>query len=140
MSHNTTQANLTSLIGRALLSGLFLFSGIGKLAAPAATKAYIASSGLPFPDLAYLAALFVEIGLALALLVGFKARIAAVLMAAFTVVTAVAFHTDFADQNQLINFLKNFAIAGGLLQVAALGAGGMSLDAIAQRRTGLVPN
>jgi putative oxidoreductase len=130
----TRSLPLVSTAGRALLASLFLISGFGKLAAPAATKAYIAYAGLPLPDLAYLVAVFVEVGLGLALLVGFRTRAVASLMAAFTVVTAFAFHAHFADQNQMIHFLKNMAVAGGLLQVAAYGAGGYALDALALRR------
>lgn len=127
--NTNTQAAFTSLAGRVLLASLFLFSGFGKLAAPAATKGYIAASGMPFPDLAFIAALIVELGFATALVLGYKARLIALLMAGFTVLTAVVFHNNFADQGQLINFLKNIAIAGGLLQIAANGAGAFSLDA-----------
>jgi len=84
--------------------------------------------GLPFPDLAYLGALAVELGLASLLLIGYRTRPVALAMAAFTLVTALVFHHNFADQNQLIHFLKNVAIAGGLLQVAAFGAGALSVD------------
>lgn len=123
----TTQA-FTATTGRLLLASLFLFSGVGKLLAPAATKGYIAAMGLPFPDLAYLGALAVELGLASLLLIGYRTRTVALAMAAFTLVTAAVFHNHFADQNQLIHFLKNLAIAGGLLQVAAFGAGALSVD------------
>lgn len=124
---NTTQA-FTATTGRLLLASLFLFSGVGKLLAPAATKGYIAAMGLPVPDLAYLGALVVELGLASLLLIGYRTRPVALAMAAFTLVTALVFHSQFADQNQLIHFLKNVAIAGGLLQVAAFGAGALSVD------------
>ena len=132
---NTSSQAISSLVGRVLLSGLFLFSGVGKLAAPAATKSYIVAAGLPLPDLAYLGALLVEIGFALALLVGLRARLVALAMALFSVATALVFHSQLADQNQLIHFLKNFAIAGGLLQVAAFGAGALSLDARLHKRS-----
>ncbi|HET9032840.1 MAG TPA: DoxX family protein [Dokdonella sp.] len=128
------QMSLVSAAGRVLLALLFLVSGIGKLAAPAATKAYIISAGLPLPDLAYLMAVVVEVGLGLALLLGYRTRVVAALMAAFTVVTAFAFHADFADGNQMNHFLKNLAISGGLLQVAAFGAGDFALDALRARR------
>ncbi|HEY8681877.1 MAG TPA: DoxX family protein [Rhodanobacter sp.] len=129
------QPSLVPAAARVLLASLFLISGFGKLVAPAATKAYIVSAGLPLPDLAYLIAVAVEVGLGLALLVGFRTRVVAALMAAFTVATAFAFHAHFADQNQMIHFLKNVAISGGLLQVAAYGAGGFALDALRLRRT-----
>lgn len=122
-------AAYVSAFGRVLLAALFLISGFSKLAAPAGTIGYIASAGLPFPELAYAAALFVEIVLASALVVGYQTRVAAALMAAFTVAAAFGFHFHLADQNQFIHFLKNLTIAGGLLQVSAFGAGAFSLDA-----------
>jgi putative oxidoreductase len=115
--------------GRLLLAMLFLLSGLSKLAAPSATIAYIASAGLPFPLLGYVAALTVELGGGLLLLAGLHARIAAAIMTAFTIAAAVAFHSNFGDQNEMIHFLKNVALAGGLLQVVAFGAGPFSLDA-----------
>jgi putative oxidoreductase len=115
--------------GRLLLAILFLLSGLSKLAAPAATTGYIASAGLPYPVLGYVVALAVELGGGLLLLAGFHARIAAAIMAAFTIAAALAFHSNFADQNEKIHFLKNVALAGGLLQVVAFGAGPFSLDA-----------
>lgn len=128
-----TTASLPAAIGRILLSLIFVLSGIGKLGAPAATIGYIASVGLPMPTVAYAGALVVEIGLGLALLVGFQTRIAAVLLAAFTLVTAFIFHNSFGDQNQMIHFMKNLAIAGGLLQVFAAGQQGLSIDALLNR-------
>ncbi|TLY49426.1 MAG: DoxX family protein [Gammaproteobacteria bacterium] len=120
-------------LGRLLLAGLFLFSGLGKIMAPEGTQAYIAAAGLPFPLLGYLAAIAVELGGGILLLLGYRTRIVAWAMAAFTIAAALCFHNHFADQNQLVHFLKNIAIAGGLLQVAAFGAGGLSLDARARR-------
>lgn len=128
-------SSLVPTVGRALLASLFLISGFGKLAAPAATKAYIVYAGLPLSDLAYLIAVFVEVGLGLALLLGYRTRLVAALMAAFTLVTAFAFHAHFGDANQMTHFLKNIAITGGLLQVAVYGAGDFALDALRLRRT-----
>jgi putative oxidoreductase len=121
---------IASLIGRLLMCSLFTVSGIGKLMAPAATKAYIAAAGLPLPDVAYLGALFVELGLGTLLLVGFKTRPVAALMAVFTLVTAFVFHAHFGDANQQVHFLKNLSIAGGLVQFALYGAGPISLDGL----------
>lgn len=114
--------------GRVLIAILFLLSGLSKIAAPAMTQGYIASAGLPAPLLGYLIAIIVEVGGGLLLLIGYQTRVVALILAAFTVVAALAFHHDFADQNQLIHFLKNIAVTGGLLQVAAFGAGALSLD------------
>lgn len=121
-------ASITAL-GRVLLAALFLMSGLSKLGAAAATTSYIASTGLPLPAVVYALTLIVEIGGGLLLLIGFQARVAAAVLALFTVAAAIFFHSNFADQNQAIHFLKNFAIAGGLLQLAAVGAGRLSLDA-----------
>ncbi len=92
------------------------------------TQGYIASAGLPAPLLGYLIAIIVEVGGGLLLLIGYQTRVVALILAAFTVVAALAFHHDFADQSQMIHFLKNIAVTGGLLQVAAFGAGALSLD------------
>ncbi len=119
----------SALAGRVLLAALFLFFGFGKAADPAGTIGYIGSVGLPFPPAAYAAGVALELGGGLALLLGYRARLAAAALAIFSVVTALAFHSDLADQNQLIHFFKNLALAGGLLQVAAFGAGRFSLDA-----------
>ncbi len=112
---------------------IFLASGLSKLTAPAATLGYIQSAGIPLPQVALAAAVLVEIGGSLVLIAGYRARLVALALALFSVATALAFHTAFADQNQLIHFLKNLAMAGGLLQVVAFGAGGLSLDARAGR-------
>ncbi|KQV89777.1 DoxX family protein [Rhizobacter sp. Root1221] len=116
-------------VGRFLLAALFLISGLSKLGATAATTSYIASAGLPLPGVAYAITLLVEIGGGLLLLIGFQAKPVAVVLALFTLGAAIFFHNNFADQNQAIHFVKNLAIAGGLLQVAAAGAGRLSLDA-----------
>lgn len=126
-----------TLTGRALLASLFLVSGLGKLAAPAGTIGYIASTGLPFPELALVGALVVEIGFAGVLLLGYRTRLVAALMALFSLATAVVFHNQLGDQGQLIHFLKNLSIAGGLLQVAAFGGGTFSLDQYLARRPAL---
>lgn len=123
------QTTAFALGGRILIAILFFFSGIGKLAAPAMTQGYIASVGLPAPLLGYLIAVIVEIVGPVLLVLGYQTRIVALALAGFTVATALMFHNDFADQNQLIHFLKNIAVAGGLLQVVAFGAGALSLDA-----------
>lgn len=127
-----THSKLLATAGRALIAGLFLFSGVGKLAAPDATIGYIASAGLPFPTLAFAGAVAVEIAGAALLVIGYRVQLVAALLAGFAIATAIGFHADVADQNQLIHFLKNVAIAGGLLQIVALSAG---RDAIAGGRS-----
>lgn len=123
-----TQAS-AALLGRLLLSAIFILSGLSKLAAPAMMIGYIGSVGLPFPPLALALAVIVEIAGGVALILGYRARLVASVLALFSVVTALAFHNALADQNQFIHFFKNLAMAGGLLQVVAFGAGRFSLDA-----------
>ena len=118
-----------ALAGRILIGVLFLMSGLSKIAAPAATQGYIAAVGLPLPAVAYAIAIAAEVGGGLLLLLGYKTRAIAAALAVFTLATALGFHTNFADQNQMIHFMKNLMIMGGLLQVAAFGAGQFSLDA-----------
>jgi putative oxidoreductase len=109
--------------GRVIIGVVFLMSGLGKLAAYGATTAMIAAAGLPVPPAAWLVAVLVEAGGGLLLLLGFRVRLVASILAAFTVATALFFHRNFADQNQMIHFLKNFMIVGGLLQIVHFGAG-----------------
>jgi putative oxidoreductase len=118
-----------ALAGRILIALPFLLSGVGKIAAPAMTQGYIAAVGLPLPAVAYAVAVAAEVGGGLLLLAGYKTRAIAGGLAVFVLATALGFHTNFADQNQMIHFLKNLMIMGGLLQVAAFGAGRFSLDA-----------
>lgn len=126
-------APYAATVGRLLLAAIFLISGFGKLTAAAGTIGYIAQAGLPAPTLAYAVALLVELGGGILLLIGYQTRLVAAALAVFTLATAFAFHADFADQNQMIHFLKNLAIAGGLLQVVAFGAGSFSVDGKAAR-------
>jgi len=125
---NSSQ-NLAALIGRILLAAIFILSGASKLADPAGTIGYIASAGLPFPQLAFAGAAAVEVLGGFALVLGYRTRYAALALAFFSLAAALAFHSALADQNQFIHFFKNIAMAGGLLQVAAFGAGRFSLDA-----------
>ncbi|WP_035201159.1 DoxX family protein [Agrobacterium tumefaciens] len=124
-----SQTNSIAAVGRLLLATIFIFSGLGKIMAPEATQGYIASMGLPLPLLSYLLAVVIELGGGILLVFGYQTRIVSLTIAAFTLVTAVVFHSNFADPNEMIHFLKNISMAGGLLQVAAFGAGSFSLDA-----------
>lgn len=117
------------LLGRAMIGAPFILSGLGKLAAHDATVGYISSVGLALPQLGWLIAMIVEIGGGALLLLGYRTRPVALVVALFTLATAFFFHRNFADQNQMIHFLKNIMIAGGLLQIVYFGAGPMSIDA-----------
>ncbi len=117
-----------ALIGRVLLAVIFIYAGYDKLMTHAGTVGYIAHGGLPMPEIAYFVAVAVELGGGILLLIGWQARAVAAVLALFCIVTAVVFHSDFADRNMMIHFMKNLAIAGGMLQVTAFGAGALSLD------------
>jgi len=114
--------------GRLLIGVPFAMSGLSKLAAYGATTAMIGAVGLPVPPLAFAVAVAVELGGGLLLIAGFQTRIVAIALALFSLATALSFHSNFADQNQMIHFLKNVMMAGGLLQVVAFGAGALSVD------------
>jgi putative oxidoreductase len=121
------------LVGRILLAALFIPAGLGKIPGFEGTVGYIASKGLPLPQLGAAIAIVVEVAVAAALLVGWRTRWAALILAAFTLAAGVFFHGYWAlpaDQQgmQSIMFWKNVAIAGGLLFVAAHGAGRYALD------------
>lgn len=118
-----------ALAGRIGIAAIFLLSGFAKLTAPAATIGYIASAGLPLPQLGLVIAILVELGGGALLVLGYRTRIVATVLAIFSIAAALAFHSALGDQNQFIHFFKNIAMAGGLLQVAAFGAGRYSLDA-----------
>ncbi|NRP72586.1 Inner membrane protein YqjF [Ensifer psoraleae] len=133
MSDNLALQSVLAFIGRLLLAGIFLSSGFEKLADPSGTIGYIAAANLPLPSVAYAIALVVELGGGILLVLGYQARLVALALAVFTLVSALGFHTNFADQNQMIHFMKNLAITGGFLQIVAFGAGPFSLDARASR-------
>lgn len=128
--------SIPAAIGRLMISIIFIYSGVAKLMAPAATIAYIASSGLPFGGLAMMIAVAVELGGGMLLMLGFQTRPVAAGLALFSLVTGLAFHHAIGDQSQLLQLLKNIAMAGGLLQVVAFGAGVFSLDHRAALRAG----
>ena len=128
LESSVTAAGLL-LAGRTLISAIFLISGVGKLAAPAMTIGYIQSVGFPFATVGFALAVLIELGGGIALIAGYRTRIAAGIITVFCLATAVAFHANFADHNQLSHFLKNIAMAGGLLQIVVFGAGPFSLDA-----------
>jgi putative oxidoreductase len=119
---------ILSFVGRVLLGLPFAMSGLSKLAAYGSTTAAIAAAGLPFPPLAFVVAVAVELGGGLLLVLGYRVRPVALALAVFSLVTAVSFHSQFADQNQIIHFLKDVMIAGGLLQIVAFGPGAISIE------------
>ncbi len=144
MVHNTTAAasanNLRSapwlnesgvarwadLVGRALMGLLFLLSGLGKLSAYAATAAFMSSAGVPGALLPLVIA--TEVLGALAVLIGWKTRIAAFLLSGFCLLTAICFHRNLGNQMELIQFFKDLCISGGFLLLMVNGPGPLSMD------------
>ena len=129
----TSLQNPLSLIGRILLALLFVPSGFSKIGGFSGTVGYIASKGVPLPELAAAAAIGVELGLGLLLLIGWQTRWAALGIAVFTVVITFIFHNFWSVPAEQVmaqqqNFFKNMAAVGGLLTVAAWGAGAWSVD------------
>ena len=127
-----TSNNGIALAGRILLALIFILSGLSKIGGFAGTAGYIASKGVPMASLVAALTIVVEVGGGLALATGFLARWAALALAVFTVLAALIFHNFWAvpaDQamNQNIHFMKNIAIAGGMLMVFAFGPGSLSL-------------
>jgi putative oxidoreductase len=121
-----TVQNIAELAGRSLLALLFLISGFAKIGAYAGTAAYMASLGVPAALLPVV--ITTEVLGALAIILGWQTRATAFLLAGFSLLTALVFHSNFADQIQMFMFLKNISIAGGFLLLVANGAGALSLD------------
>lgn len=129
---NTLQ-RIGPLAGRILIALIFLLAGFGKVTGFEGTVGYIASKGLPFPQLAAAVAILVELGGGILLIVGWRARWAAAALFFFTAMTAVFFHNFWAlpadqVQNNMIHFMKNLSMMGGLLYVFVYGSGAYSLD------------
>jgi len=117
-------------VGRILIAAIFLMSGIGKIADPQGTQQYMQAMGMTWATtLFYVGAIVIEVGGGLSLLLGYWTRAGAAALMLFMIPTTMIFHANFADQNQMIHFLKNLAMFGGLFYVAAYGAGPLSLDA-----------
>ena len=120
--------DIASLIGRVMMSAIFIQGGISKAMTQGPTMAMLARYALPNPGLAYLVAVAVEIGGGLAVLVGWRTRWAAVVLAVWCIATAMVAHYHPADRGQMIHFMKNVCMAGGFIQLCLLGAGRFSLD------------
>jgi putative oxidoreductase len=110
-------------IGRLVIGGIFLMSAVAKLLSYGATVRTIEAAGLPFASLGWICSILLESSCGLSLLVGFRVRTPALALAVFCVATAALFHGHISDATQRIEFLTNWLIAGGLLQIAYFGAG-----------------
>lgn len=138
--HTTTSSqDAMALAGRALIALLFVPAGFSKIGGFSGTAGYIASKGLPMPELGVAIAIIVELGLGLMLLAGWRTRLAALGLAVFTVAATFIFHNFWAMPAEMVTqqqqaFFKNIAVVGGLLAFMAFGPGGWSLDARTGRR------
>lgn len=117
------------LVGRILMSIIFILAGFGKITALGGTAGYFGGMGLPVPMVTAVIVSLVELVGGIFILVGFLTRPTSYLLAVFCVATAFIAHFNFADQMQMINFQKNLAMAGGFLILASYGAGPLSVDA-----------
>jgi putative oxidoreductase len=129
----TTSRDWAALVGRILLAAIYVHSGFGKIGGFAGTVGYIQSKGLPMPEVGAILAIVIELGGGLMLIAGWKARWAALAMAAFTLAAAVLFHAYWTlppaqQMADFLNFWKNLSMTGGLLMVYALGPGRLSVD------------
>lgn len=121
------------LLGRILIAFIFIFAGYGKVTGFEGTVGYIASKGIPLPQLAAIGAIIIELGGGVMMVIGWKARWAAAAMFVFTLLAALIFHNFWAAaadqaQNQMIHFMKNISMLGGLLYVIVHGSGPLSVD------------
>jgi putative oxidoreductase len=129
----TATKDLAALVGRILLAIVFIPAGFAKIGGFAGTAGYIASKGLPLPEVGAAIAVAVEIVAGIALLLGWKTRWAALALAVFTLVATVFFHAFWAvppeqHMTQYLMFMKNIGIVGGLLALYAFGPGRLSVD------------
>jgi len=117
---------ILELIGRIFISSIFLIAGVGKIFNYEGTIGYMESFGVP--GYLLIPAIIIEILFPLLVIIGYKTKLAAIVLALFAALLAIIFHTDFSNQMELMSFLKNFAIAGGFLIIFIRGAGKYSID------------
>jgi putative oxidoreductase len=125
---NAGTSDWVGLLGRVLMSAIFIHGGYLKAVAPTATMATMGHYGLPLPGAAYAVALIIELGFGALFLVGFRARLVGLVLAGWCIATAFVAHYHPGDAGQMIHFMKNVCMAGGFLQVVAFGAGRLSVD------------
>ena len=113
-------------VGRLLISFMFVMSGISKIGGYEGTQGYMEAMGVPGMLLPLV--ILTEVGLGVAVIVGYKTRVAALGLAGFCVIAAILFHANFSEQMQMAMFMKNIGLAGGFLILVAHGAGAYSLD------------
>ena len=117
---------VTQLVARLMMGQIFLIAGLQKIGGYEGTQGYMESAGLPGMLLPLV--ILMEVGGGLAVIIGWQTKLTAMALALFTLTAAVLFHNNFADQMQVILFMKNIAISGGLMLLVVYGAGGYSVD------------
>ena len=133
MDNDNPLQNISALAGRILLASLFVLSGFNKITGFAGTAGYMASKGLPMTEVLLVLTILVELGGGLMLILGYRARMAALAIFLFIIPVTLVFHNFWAvpaaeAQMQMIQFMKNLAIMGGMLCIVAFGAGRYSID------------
>lgn len=123
---NDTLSSALNLLARLLLVAIFVWAGVGKVTGYEGTVGYMQKFGVPGAMLPLV--IIVEVLGGLLIAIGWQTRLVALLLAGFTIVSALLFHNNFGDRNQMIHFMKNLAIAGGFLMLVANGAGAWSMD------------
>ena len=125
--------HIIEIFGRIFLSAVFLIAGVNKIFNYEGTTAYMESFGIP--GFLYIPAIILEILFPLLIVIGYKTKISALIMAIFSVSLAIIFHTDFSNQMQVMSFLKNFAIAGGFIIIFVNGPSRWSIDYMLKSKT-----
>lgn len=123
-----------ALVGRVFIAAIFIILGFAKISSFAVMSDFAAGNGVPFPDLAIVVAIIVELGGGLMIALGWKTRLAALATFLFLIPVTYYFHTNFADPMQMTMFLKNLSIMGAMLMIAAYGPGQYSLDEMMKKK------
>lgn len=133
MDNNSSTNGAVALVARIFMATIFIFAGWGKIPGMEGTVGYMSAMGVPAAGLLIYPTILVELGGGILLLLGYQTRVVAYVLALFSIVAALIFHMGWADpqmgQTQMIMFMKNFAMAGGLFMTAIAGAGKFSVDA-----------
>ncbi len=125
---NARVQNIAALVGRLMLAAIFVFGGASKIMNFSVTTSYMAKAGMPIVDLFALGAIVVELGGGLLLVAGWKTRWVAAVIFVFLIPVTLVFHSPGEGQGQMIHFMKNLSIMGGMLVLFAFGPGRFSLD------------
>lgn len=128
-----SRQDLAALVGRILMSAIFIWSGYAKLMSPVGTQAYFAHVGVAFPQLVWVATVVIELIGGLLLLLGIQTRVVAAVLGVWSIATAIVAHANFADPDMQIHFMKNVAMAGGYAVLAGFGGGAYTLERLFAR-------